>query len=268
MVCSFSNRKAFFVADARLLDIDVDAFDSSHNASGFVHQPAGVRIGDQLVTRSEHTGDGVNPSDVFVGIATDFQLESSVAFFAIAVDILCHFFRRLLRDRSVKHEVISPSTTEQCADGNSGNLPEDIPAGDIDSGLHIRMPLHGGIHELVQLAELRRVMPNQMWSQFGDSSSNSGSVSWQVERPEWTNFAMTDHTFVGFDSYDRAVKHVDRFSTRPFIATFVQRKFDSVSSNSRNLHGSATSCGDFDECLQTTSAEAAFCRLEKSARSR
>ena len=77
------------------------------------------------------------------------------------------------------------------------------------SRFHVRVALHRLIHGLIQFAEFRRLLPDQVWSQFGNARSDAGGVGWQVEWAQRANLTVADDTFVCFNSDDRAVKNVD-----------------------------------------------------------
>ncbi len=81
-----ADREAFLVGQARLLDVDVDVAHRPHHARGLVHQPAGVRVGDEPVARLQHRRDRADARDVRIRVAADLQLEAAIAFGAIARD--------------------------------------------------------------------------------------------------------------------------------------------------------------------------------------
>ena len=98
--------QTILVAQAGLLDIDVDVFDRAHDAHGLVLEPSGVRVRDQFVTRLQNGGHLADTLDIDVRIASDLQLKAAVSFFPVAGHVLGHFFRALLRNRPVKYEIV------------------------------------------------------------------------------------------------------------------------------------------------------------------
>ncbi len=152
MIAVLADRQTLFVGAARLLDVDVDVADGFDDAHRIVHQPAGVRVGDQAVARLQLRGDGSNPFDINLRIAADFQLEAAIAFGSITGNLAGHDIGSLLRDRSIQTEVVAVTSAEQHAHRLIRRLAENVPAGHVDGRLHIRMPLQRGIHATIQLA--------------------------------------------------------------------------------------------------------------------
>ena len=68
------------------------------------------------------------------------------------------------------------------------------------------MPLEGGVHAAIELAELQRVLAEQMRPQLGDAGAHAVRVGRQVERPERTDLAVADDAGVGLDLDDGAVE--------------------------------------------------------------
>jgi len=79
----------------------------------------------------------------------------------------------------------------------SRHLSRKIPAGDIDPGLHIRMSRESGVHESVEFREFARIVADQMWPALFQSPSNSFRIRCKIERPERTDFAVTDQSVIG-----------------------------------------------------------------------
>src|SRR5436305_1839952 len=79
------------------------------------------------------------------------QLEAGVALLPVVRHPGRHRLRRLLGDGPVKDEVLAVAAAEQGADRLPGGLAEDVPAGHVDPGLDVGVPLEGGVHPAVEL---------------------------------------------------------------------------------------------------------------------
>ena len=136
-----ADRETGFVAEAGLLDIDIDVLDAAHDTGGLMGKPAGVGIGDEHVARDQDGGDGPNSFDVGVGIGADFELKAAIAFGAVGGDGVCHFGWRALGDGAVEDEVFAVAAAEEDTDGLAGGLAENVPAGDVDTGFDVGVGL-------------------------------------------------------------------------------------------------------------------------------
>ena len=116
-------------------------------------------------------------------------------------------------------------------------MPEDIPAGDVDAALDVRMALERRVHAVIELRQLARVEPDQVRRQLAQARPHAFGVGRQVERPQRADLAEADESRIGFHADDRAVEDRDRLSTRPFVAAFMQRKFDTVGEDALDSHG-------------------------------
>ena len=210
--------------------------DGIGDAHGLVHQPAGIGIGHQRVARLQNGPHRPDPLDVLVGLAADFQLKAAIALFAIARDVLRHLGRRALRDRPVQSEVVPVPATQQMRDRQPGLLAENVPAGEIDGRLHVRMPLQHGVHVAVEREELRRVLAKQRGPQLGEAGSHARGVGRQIHRAERADFAVASEAGVGFHADDRAVENGHALSFRPAIVPLFQRQVDLVGGEAGDLH--------------------------------
>jgi len=71
-----------------------------------MHQPAGVRVGDEPVAGLEHRRDGFDPRDVIERIAADFELKVAIPFGPILGNPLSHGLRRFLRNRPIERKIV------------------------------------------------------------------------------------------------------------------------------------------------------------------
>ena len=165
-------------------------------------------------------------------------METAIAFGAIAGDFAGHCFGRLLRDGAVEAEILTVTPAQQQADRQPADLSENVPAGDVDGGLHVRMPLERGVHAAVEPFELTRIFAEQMRAKFANAHTNAFGVGRQIKRPQRTDLAVTDDARVGFHRNDGAVEHGDRLAAGPFVAALAQGEVHLVGRNFRNLHQS------------------------------
>ena len=146
-----ADRQALLVAQAGLLEVDVESGYGTNDARRLVHQPAGVGVGDELVAGLEDGRNGAYPVDIGVGVASHLELEASVALLSVAGHLRRHRLRRLLGDGAVEREIIAVAPPQQDTDRPPRHLTQDVPAGHVDARLDIRMSLQCGVHMAVQL---------------------------------------------------------------------------------------------------------------------
>jgi hypothetical protein len=75
MIGVLPHRKAFFVRQTWLLDVDVDIADCANDSKRIVHSPTRVRIGDKPIAPHEHRGRLANAFDVHIR-SPPFQLKA------------------------------------------------------------------------------------------------------------------------------------------------------------------------------------------------
>ena len=136
-----ANREALFVGQAGLLDIDVHIVHRPHHTHRLVLQPPCVCVGNQHIAGLHQGSHRTYPVNVRFRIGADLQLKFPVTFVSVTRDLARHGIRRFLRDRSIERKVISIPAAQQFANGLIRDLPEDIPAGDVDGGFCVRVPL-------------------------------------------------------------------------------------------------------------------------------
>ena len=73
------DREAFFVGQAGLFDVDIELADCSHDPHGVMHAPTCIRISHQTVAAFEAGRDGMDPFDVDIRVAADFELKAPIA---------------------------------------------------------------------------------------------------------------------------------------------------------------------------------------------
>ena len=134
--------------------------------------------------------DGVDAGDVSVRITPDLQLEAGVTLGAIARDFGRHFVRRLLGNRPVEPDAFAVAPAHEHTDRQAGGLPEDIPAGDVDTGFHIRMALQGGIHAMVEFDEFAGVLTDEVRAEFAEAGADAFGIGGKIEWSEGTDFEI------------------------------------------------------------------------------
>jgi hypothetical protein len=93
-----------------------------------------------------------------------------------------------------------------------------------------------GVHEPVQVLQLRRVLAQQVRAELGYAGPCPLRIGRQVERTQRADLAMADGPFIGLDSHDRAVEHLNRLAAGPFVAALVQGQVDLVGGDPGDLH--------------------------------
>ena len=176
------NAQALLVGEARLLDVDINIPNALHHAHGLVLGPARVGVGDQAVAWLQHGGHGMDAGNVDVGVAADLELEAPIAFGPIACHAACHLVGRLLRDRAIKVEVVAVAAAEQLAHRQSRELPQNVPARDVDAALDVGVSLQRRVHHAIQLGEFAWVGADEVRTQFAKSRSYAIGIRGQVKR--------------------------------------------------------------------------------------
>src|SRR5207244_3665145 len=136
----------------------------------------------------------------------------AIPFGAVAGDAVRHRLRRLLRDGPVQAEVVAVSPAQEGADRLARHLAEEVPAGQVEAGLDVRVPFEGGVHAAVELRDLERVLAEQVWGQLGETGADAAGVGRKVERAERTDLAEARDPGVGLDLNHGAVEDRDRFT--------------------------------------------------------
>ena len=68
------------------------------------------------------------------------------------------------------------------------------------------MPLKRGVHTVIENAQLSRVISDQVRSKFPDAGTDAFGIGWEIERAKRTDFAISDQSFIGFNSDNCAVE--------------------------------------------------------------
>lgn len=228
--------ETFFISQAGLFDVDIDIPNCPDDADGFVLSPAGIGVGDEAFTGLDLGGDRADASDIGIWVASDFELEASVAFGTVGGDLGGHFFGGFLGDCSIEADIFAVATSHEDADGEARGLSEDIPAGDIDARFDVGVAFEGGIHEVIEFGEFEGIFSDEMRSEFPKTRADALGVSWKVKWSEGADFAVTDDAGVGFDANDGAVEDINGLSAGPFISGFVERQSDAVGEEAGNFH--------------------------------
>src|SRR5215207_4704287 len=118
--------------------------------------------------------------------------------------------------------VIAVSAAEELAHRQSRDLSEDIPACDVDTTFHIRMPFERGVHRTVELRELARILADEVRSELAQAGAHALGVRGKVERTKGADFSVTGTPVVGFDADDRAIEDLNRFAATPCVRGFVE----------------------------------------------
>ena len=141
-----------------------------------MHQPTGIRVGDQLVARLQNISGGPDASDIIVGVAADFQLEPAIPVRSVVGHVLSHFGGRPLGNGSVQHEVVAIPSAQQFTNRHSSGVPQDVPTGDVDRRLYVGMPFEHMVHFPVQHEKPPRVIANQSRRQLLESSPHASCI--------------------------------------------------------------------------------------------
>ena len=93
-----------------------------------------------------------------------------------------------------------------------------------------------GIHDGVDMVELRWIMADEARRKLGDPGANAVRISRQISRPERAAFADTGYAFIGIDQDDRSVKSRVRLR-RPTVAPLPHGKICPKHAYLANSHG-------------------------------
>ena len=105
-------------------------------------------------------------------------------------------------------------------------LSEDIPTGNIDGRLDIRVSRQSGIHGGVDVIQTARVKPHQMGCENVKSGTNAGAMCRKVGVSPGASLAPARQALIRVDPNDRAVEVIKaELPTRQEIGC-VQRQID------------------------------------------
>ena len=231
-----ANDEVRFVGQARLLDIDFDVAKRVHDAKRFVRQPAAIGIGDQDFTRLKTRGDMLHTCDVGVDIASDLELEAAVAVGAIKGDALRHALGRVLRDGAIACDALALPAAEQRANGDAGDLAENVPARHVDRRFHIRMALEISVHQPGYHPDFGRVRADQMRAELRNARAHPLRIGRQIGGAERAHFAIADDVGIGLDPHDRRIVGLDRAPAGKAVAALAERQFDPVRKDALDFH--------------------------------
>ena len=127
MTRTLTDGEAFFIGETGLFNVDIHIAHALDDAGGFVHQPTGIRIGDEYISRLHQFGDRSDTFNIGVRIATHFQLELTISFRTIGGDFRRHLVGRLLGNRTIQHEIRTVPSAKKGTDRLVSDLAENIP---------------------------------------------------------------------------------------------------------------------------------------------
>src|SRR5439155_17908628 len=142
---------------ARLLDVDVMVGDRGDEARRLGLRPESVRVDDHALGLAEHLEAALDALDVLAPAGADLQLELPVAGRERLLRPAAHLAGRRDPDPGVERELLLEGAAEQVGDAQPGRLAEQVPAGDVDRRLRVRMALDGRVHAGVDDVDLARI---------------------------------------------------------------------------------------------------------------
>src|SRR5712691_6469504 len=116
--------------------------------------------------------------DIRVWVAAHFELKFRVAFGATERHFALHFLRTLLRNGAVQGERFTVPSAKERDDGLSSDLAKDVPAGNVERGLDIRMAAQGRVHAVVQHQQCCRIETDEMTREFRDPRTCAFGIGW------------------------------------------------------------------------------------------
>ena len=149
-----------------MFDVNINVADGADDPGGFVHQPSGIRVGNQFVTGVQFGRDFLDSLDIDIGVATDFELKTSIALRRVTGDFFGHCFGRLLGNRPIQNKIFAESATHQIANTGPGRFAQQVPARHVDPRFDVGMPFQGRVHHLVERPQFSRFHSDQMGCQF------------------------------------------------------------------------------------------------------
>ncbi len=147
---------------------------------------------------------------VLARVGAELELEAGRALGLARPHVRDHLVDRAERDRDVEREVGAGHAAEQRADGELGRLAQEVPAGDVERRLRVRVAGQGAVHRLPDGGQVARIDPEQRRGQLCERGARAGGVRRQVGRAERARLAPPDQAAVGLDADDRARQRTDR----------------------------------------------------------
>jgi len=96
---------------------------------------------------------------------------------------------------------------QEFANRHSAGLSQNVPAGDIQAALHIRMAFQRSVHPPIEFRQFPRILAEKVRTQFAQSSAHAFSISRQIERAERTDFAISNEAGVRLHAHDSATEN-------------------------------------------------------------
>src|SRR5680860_438115 len=94
--------------------------------------PPAIGISHDQALPFRHIHDSTSSRRIVVGIVTDLELKTMDPRLLALDDELGHLLRAPQRHRLIEREVVLENTPEQCRNGETCRLAQEIPAGNID----------------------------------------------------------------------------------------------------------------------------------------
>ena len=236
MIGNVADHAAGLVGLAGLLDVERHVVDGGDHPNRLVLHPATVCVGGEFVAAFQHRRDLADALDIEIRASADLHLELVEALRLIGLQALGHGVRVAARDDFEQaHAVLHPAT-EKVADRLAGGLAKQIPAGDVERRLDVRVPLERAIHDEIDRTNLARVEADQAVGELHDPGAGALGVGRQIGRPQRADFAVARLSVVGGDFDDRAVEG-RKTLVGPAVGAFLHRQRNGVEGNLGDLHG-------------------------------
>ncbi len=147
-----------------------------------------------------------------------------------------HPVRQLLRDRAVEHDAVLHPATQKREQRKVRRLAEDVPAGDVQGRLDMRMTEQRAVHDAVDPVKVAWVLSDEVGDEFRYARPYPGGVGRQVGGPQGAAFGVSRNPGFCLDLDHRVVENLDEPTVGPGVAPLGQRELDAPCTNGLDLH--------------------------------
>ena len=146
----------------------------------------------------------------------------------------------LLRGDAVHRRAVGQLAAEQHPHGLAGGLAQNVPAGGVERRLGIAVPLNHMVHELLNPAELARVLADQRRCQKTRDTFHTLGIRHHIVLAAGRELAAAADAGIGVDHHHRRLRHLDGVAGTPSIGTACIGKVGPVDGDAGDLHGQTT----------------------------
>jgi hypothetical protein len=156
-----AHRQAVGVTIARLLEDIVEIPRGFGDTDSLVAPPAPIGVADDEMLGALYRNHRTDALDVVLRLAADLELHVRVSLAPGVFGRGAHVVGILLGQRKIHGQGVVLPPAQQRVHGKTRGLPENVVAGHIERGLHVRMSLERAIHAAVDGTDTRRILADQ-----------------------------------------------------------------------------------------------------------